>query len=69
MEGGKTSLNRTSKGDVQKSLQKETSLKRRIGEITVANDILKKHWKEAKDDCSKKNEKQGQKLVIFLIRA
>jgi transposase-like protein len=43
VEGGKTSLNRTSKGDVYKSLQKENeSLKRLIGELTVANDILKK---------------------------
>lgn len=43
VEGGKSSLNRTSKGDVHKSLQKENeSLKRLIGELTVANDILKK---------------------------
>ncbi|MBI5145832.1 MAG: transposase [Thaumarchaeota archaeon] len=43
VEGGKTSLNHTSKGDVYKSLQKENeSLKRLIGDLTVANDILKK---------------------------
>lgn len=42
VEGGKTSLNST-KGDVCKSLQKENeSLKRLIGDLTVANDILKK---------------------------
>ena len=43
VEGGKASLNRTSNGDVCRSLQKENeSLKRLIGELTVANDILKK---------------------------
>lgn len=43
VDGGKTSLNRTSKENVYMSLQKENeSLKRLIGELTVANDILKK---------------------------
>ena len=41
--GGKASLNGTSKGNVCKNLQKENdSLKKLIGEITIANDILKK---------------------------
>ena len=43
VEGGKTSLNGTSKGDVCKSLQKENeNLKRIIGELTIANDAFKK---------------------------
>lgn len=43
VEGGKASLNRTSNGDVCKSLQKENeSLKRLIGELTIANDAFKK---------------------------
>jgi len=54
VEGGKASLNHTSNGDVCKSLQKENeSLKRLIGDLTVANDILKKRWRATKDDCSK----------------
>ena len=41
--GGKASLNGTPNGDICKNLQKENdSLKRLIGEITIANDILKK---------------------------
>jgi transposase-like protein len=43
VEGGKASLNGTPNGDVCKNLQKENdSLKKFIGEITIANDILKK---------------------------
>lgn len=43
VEGGMASLNRTSKENVCKSLQKENeSLKRLIGDLTVANDVLKK---------------------------
>jgi transposase len=43
VEGGKASLDRTSKGDVCRSLQKENeSLKRLIGDLTVANDAFKK---------------------------
>lgn len=43
VEGGKTLLNGTSKGDVCKSLQKENeNLKRIIGELTIANDAFKK---------------------------
>jgi transposase-like protein len=42
IEGGKTSLNGTSK-DVCKSLQKENeNLKRIIGELTIVNDAFKK---------------------------
>lgn len=41
--GGKASLNGTPNGDVCKNLQNENdSLKRLIGELTIANDILKK---------------------------
>lgn len=41
--GDKASLNGTPNGDICKNLQKENdSLKRLIGEITIANDILKK---------------------------
>ena len=41
--GGKASLNGTPNGDICKNLQKENdSLKRLIGELTIANDILKK---------------------------
>jgi len=43
LRGGKASLNGVPNGDVCKNLQKENdSLKRLIGEITIANDILKK---------------------------
>ncbi len=43
VEGGKASLNGTPNGNVCKNLQKENdSLKRLIGEIAIANDILKK---------------------------
>ncbi len=43
VEGGKASLNGTPNGDVCRNLQKENdSLKKLIGEITIANDILKK---------------------------
>ena len=43
VEGGKASLNGTPNGDVCNNLQKENdSLKKFIGEITIANDILKK---------------------------
>jgi len=43
IEAGKVSLNGTSNNDINKNLQKENdSLKRIIGEITMANDILKK---------------------------
>ncbi len=43
VEGGKASLNGAPNGDVCNNLQKENdSLKRLIGEITIANDILKK---------------------------
>ena len=43
VEGGKASLNGTPNGDVCNNLQKENdSLKKLIGEITIANDILKK---------------------------
>jgi transposase-like protein len=43
VDGGKASLNGTPNGDICKNLQKENdSLKRLIGEITIANDILKK---------------------------
>lgn len=41
--GGKASLNGKSDGDIHRNLQKENdSLKRIIGEITMANDVLKK---------------------------
>ncbi len=41
--GGKASLNGIPNGDVCKNLQKENdSLRKLIGEITIANDILKK---------------------------
>ncbi len=41
--GGKASLNGTLNGNVCKNLQKENdSLKKLIGELTIANDILKK---------------------------
>ena len=44
VEGGKASLNGTPNGNVCKNLQKENdSLKRLIGEIAIANDILKEH--------------------------
>jgi len=43
IEGGKTSLNGTSKENVCKSLQKENeNLKRIIGELTIVNDAFKK---------------------------
>lgn len=43
VEGDKASLNGTPNGDVCNNLQKENdSLKKLIGEITIANDILKK---------------------------
>jgi len=43
VEGGKASLDGTPNGNVCKNLQKENdSLKRLIGEITIANGILKK---------------------------
>ncbi len=43
IEAGKVSLNGRSNNDINKNLQKENdSLKRIIGEITMANDILKK---------------------------
>ncbi len=43
VDGGKASLNGAPNGNVCKNLQRENdSLKRLIGEITIANDILKK---------------------------
>ncbi len=43
VDGGKASLNGIPNGDVCRNLQKENdSLKKLIGEITIANDILKK---------------------------
>ena len=43
IEAGKASLNGRSDNDIHKNLQKENdSLKRIIGEITMANDVLKK---------------------------
>ena len=61
VEGGKASLNGTPNGDVCKNLQKENdSLKRLIGEITIANDILKKRWRARKDDCSETTEQAHQ---------
>lgn len=43
VEGGKASLSGTSNGNIHKSLQKENeSLKRLIGESTIANDAFKK---------------------------
>ncbi len=43
LEGGKAALAGSSNGDVFKSMMKENdSLKRIIGEITMANDALKK---------------------------
>ena len=51
IDGGKSGLNCKSEGDIVKNLKNENdSLKRLIGEITMANNILKKHSKRAKDD-------------------
>ncbi len=62
VEGGKASLNGTPNGDVCSNLQKENdSLKKLIGEITIANDILKKkRWRIAKDDCSERTSQTYQ---------
>ena len=47
--GGKASLNGKSDGDIHRNLQKENdSLKRIIGEITMANDVLKKTLEASK---------------------
>ena len=49
IEGGKISLNRKSKDNVCKSLQKENdNLKRIIGELTIVNDAFKKTLEASK---------------------
>lgn len=50
MEGGKVALIGRN-GNAEKHLQKENdSLKRIVGELTIANDAFKKRWRGAKDD-------------------
>ena len=50
MEGGKTSLARSGKPDPSKSMKKENeNLKRIIGDLTMANDVLKKTLEEGRD--------------------
>ncbi len=52
IDAGKSALNGTR--NTCQQLQKENeSLKQLIGEIAIANDILKKRWRAAKDDRSK----------------
>ena len=49
MDGGKASLAHSGKADPAKSMKKENdTLKRIIGELTIANDILKKTLEESK---------------------
>ena len=50
MESGKAGLSRSGKKDPIKTMKKrEEDYKRLIGELTIANDILKKTWEESRD--------------------
>ena len=50
MESGKTGLSQSGKKDSIKTMKKrEDDYKRLMGELTIANDILKKTWEEGRD--------------------
>ena len=50
MESGKANLSQSGKKDPIKTMKKrEEDYKRLIGELTIANDILKKTWEESRD--------------------
>ena len=50
MESGKAGLSQSGKKDPIKTMKKrEEDYKRLIGELTIANDILKKTWEESRD--------------------
>ena len=52
MESGKAGLNQSGKKDPIKAMKKrEDDYKRLIGELTIANDILKKLGKKAEIVC------------------
>ena len=50
MESGKAGLSQSGKKDPIKTMKKrEEDYKRLIGELTIANGILKKTWEESRD--------------------
>ena len=50
MESDKAGLSQSGKKDSIKTMKKrEEDYKRSIGELTIANDILKKTWEESRD--------------------
>ena len=50
MESGKAGLSQSGKKDPIKTMKKrEEDYKRLIGELTIANDVLKKTWEESRD--------------------
>ena len=51
MESGRAGLSQSGKKDPIKTMKKreEDDYKRLIGELTIANDILKKTWEEGRD--------------------
>ena len=47
MDGGKSNLGHRGKSDPHKAMKKENGdLKRIIGELMIANDVLKKPWRQ-----------------------
>ena len=57
MESGKAGLTNQDKRDPVKAVKKENErLKRLIGDLTVANDILKKPWRKAEIECRETDE-------------
>ena len=61
MDAGKASLQHSSMGNPADAMKREQdNLKRIIGELTIANDILKKPWREAKIECCKADERKDE---------
>ena len=71
LEGGKDAVARSGTTRTLKRHAREVeTLKRIIGEYAVANEALKKRWREAEDDGGKRGmqEHQSDKIPLILRR-
>ena len=60
LEGGKQALSARKGKNPNDTLQKENAdLKTLVGEMAFANSVLKKPWREAKDECSTRNDNEN----------